>query len=163
MWMFLMKNFSSPWLQIAKVSAKHLATLLQTHIGQTSSYIKVSGHFISKISTLKRDPRDRLISFDVVSLFTKVPINDTVTLIQQIFPEDIKTLFQHCLMTSYFQWYNEFYEQTDGVAMGSPLSPVIANFYIEQLEKQALALAPFAPTVWFWYVDDPFAIWNHSE
>ena len=47
-------------------------------------------------------------------------------------------------MTS-FQWDNEFYEQTDGVAMGSPLSPVIANFYMEHFEKQALASAPFAP------------------
>ena len=89
--------------------AKYLATLLQTHIGQTSSYIKDSGHFISKISTLNLNPGDRLISFDVVSLFTKVLIKDTLTLIQQIFPEDIKTLFQHCLTTSYFQWDNEFY------------------------------------------------------
>ena len=31
-------------------------------------------------------------------------------------------------MTSYFQWDNDFYEQRDGVAMGSPLSPVAANF-----------------------------------
>ena len=50
-------------------------------------------------------------------------------------------------MTSYFQW-DEFCEQTDGVAMGSPLSPVIANFYVEHFEKQALASAPFTPTVW---------------
>ena len=97
--------------------AKYLVTLLQTHIGQTSSYIKDSGHFISKISILKLNPGDRLISFDVASLFIK----DTQTLIQQIFPEDIKALFQHCLTTSHFQWDNEFYEQTDGVAMGSPL------------------------------------------
>ena len=82
---------------------------------------------------------------------------------QQIFPEDVKALFQHCLMTSYFQWDNEFYEQTDGVAMGSPLSPVIANFQMEHFKKQALASAPFTPTVWFRYVDDTFTIWNHGE
>ena len=45
--------------------------------------------------------------------------------------------------------------------MGNPLSPVIANFYMEHFEKQALA--PFTPTVWFRYVDDTFAIWNHGE
>ena len=73
--------------------SKYLATLLHMHTGQTSSYIKDSGHFISKISTLKLNPGDRLISFDVVSLFTKVPIKDTLTLIQQIFPEDIKAPF----------------------------------------------------------------------
>ena len=46
--------------------------------------------------------------------------------------------------------------------MGSPLSPFIANFYMEHFEKQALASAPFAPTVWFRNVDDIFAIWNHG-
>jgi hypothetical protein len=32
----------------------------------------------------------------------------------------------------------QFYEQTDGVAMGSPLSPVIADFFMEHLEETAL-------------------------
>ena len=81
--------------------------------------------------------------------FTKVPIKGTLTLLQQIFPEDIEPLFQHCLTTSYFQWDNEFYEQTNGVVMGNPLSLVIANVYTEHFEKQALASAPFTPTVWF--------------
>ena len=47
--------------------------------------------------------------------------------------------------------------------MGNPLSPVIANFYMEHFEKEALAPAPFAPTVWFQYMDDTFTIWNHGE
>ena len=47
--------------------------------------------------------------------------------------------------------------------MGSPLSPVIANIYMEHFKKLALASAPFAPTVWFQYVDDTYTIWNHGE
>jgi hypothetical protein len=35
-----------------------------------------------------------------------------------------------------------FYGQTDGVAMGSPLSPVIANFYMEDYERLALESPP---------------------
>ena len=34
---------------------------------------------------------------------------------------------------------------------------------MEHFKKQALASAPFTPTVWFRYVDDTFAIWNHGE
>jgi hypothetical protein len=33
----------------------------------------------------------------------------------------------------------QFYEQMDGVAMGSPLSPVIPNFFMEDFEKKAIA------------------------
>ncbi|XP_054853995.1 uncharacterized protein LOC129342319, partial [Eublepharis macularius] len=143
--------------------ARHLADLLQDHIGKTSSYIKDSADFINKISSLKLNPQDILVSFDVVSLFTKVPVKDTIALINQIFPEDVTALFHHCLTTSYFQWDNEFYEQMDGVAMGSPLSPVIANFYMEHFEKTALESAPHKPSVWFRFVDDTFIIWSHGE
>jgi hypothetical protein len=38
--------------------------------------------------------------------------------------------------------------------MGSPLSPVIANFYMEDFEEAALDLAPHKPISWFRYVDD---------
>jgi hypothetical protein len=42
--------------------------------------------------------------------------------------------------------------------MGSPLSPLIANFYMEDYEKAALESTPLKPRCWFRYVDDPFVI-----
>jgi hypothetical protein len=47
------------------------------------------------------------------------------------------------------------------MAMGSPLSPVIANFYMEEYEKAALESALLNPRCWFRYVDDTFVIWQH--
>lgn len=79
-----------------------------------------------------------LVSFDVVSLFSRVPLDETTELISDIFPPDITTLFRHCIKTTYFQWDGDYYEQTDGVAMGNPLSPVISNFLMEKFEKQAI-------------------------
>jgi hypothetical protein len=46
--------------------------------------------------------------------------------------------------------------------MGSPLSPVIANFYTEDYEKAALESAPLTARCWFRYVDDTFVVWPHD-
>ena len=51
----------------------------------------------------------------------------------------------------------------DGVAMGSPLSPVVANFYMERFEQRAITSFPLKPRCWFRYVDDTFVIWSHGE
>jgi retron-type reverse transcriptase len=77
-----------------------------------------------------------MVSFDMVSLFTNVPIMDSLELLSHHFEEAVLALFKHMLICTYFCFDGHFYEQTDGVAMGSPLSPVIANFFMEDFEKQ---------------------------
>ncbi|XP_018349960.1 PREDICTED: uncharacterized protein LOC108753114 [Trachymyrmex septentrionalis] len=47
--------------------------------------------------------------------------------------------------------------------MGSPISPVIANIFMEHFEKEALRKTPKKPEVWFRYVDDTFVIWRHGR
>jgi hypothetical protein len=54
-------------------------------------------------------------------------------------------------MASYFSFAVQFYKQITGVAMGSPLSLVIINFFIEDFEKK--------PLCWFRYMDNTFVIW----
>ncbi|XP_033609102.1 uncharacterized protein LOC117282660 [Cryptotermes secundus] len=76
------------------------------------------------------------------------------------FAEDILRLFRHVLTTSYFN--GQFYEQTDGVAMGSPLSPVISDLCMEDFEERALDLALHKPHCWCHYLDDTFIIWPHG-
>ena len=60
-----------------------------------------------------------------MSLFTKVPIVDSLVLLSRHFEEDVLALFKHILTSTYFCFDGQFYEQTDGVAMGSPLSLVM--------------------------------------
>jgi len=103
------------------------------------------------------------VSFDIVSLFTMVPIKTVMEQIERDFPLDIAKLFRHCLPTTYFQWQGELYEQNDGIAMGSPLSLVLANYFMGTFEVNALDTASKKPMCWFRYVDDTFVVWSHGE
>jgi len=47
--------------------------------------------------------------------------------------------------------------------LGSPLSPVIASFFMEDFEKKAKEQAAHKPVYWFRYVDDIFIIWPHGQ
>jgi hypothetical protein len=104
-----------------------------------------------------------MVSFDVVSLFIKVLVVDSLTLFSRYFNHEILSLYKHVLTSTYFCIDIQLYEQTAGAAMGSPISPVIAIFYVEDFEKKALANATHQPAWWYSYVEDSFVIWPHGQ
>ncbi|XP_065213372.1 uncharacterized protein LOC135840674 [Planococcus citri] len=143
--------------------AKYLSKELSPHVGNTTSFVKNTADFVEKTKDIITEEGDILVSFDVESLFTKVPLKETLEYLEELFPNDLAKLFDHCLKASYFLYNGEFYEQKDGVAMGSPLSPKVANFYMEKFEEKALETATLKPKIWLRYVDDVFAIWQHGR
>lgn len=112
--------------------AKHLTKFLQPSIRLTDSQVRDSVHFLRKLKGLMLDPGNVLISFDVVSLFMMIPLQEVLGYLGDWFPTDITSLFQHGLITTYFQWDDGFCEQTDGVATVCTLSPVITKFCLEK-------------------------------
>ena len=67
-----------------------------------------------------------------------------------------------CLTSTFFSFQCEFYAQTCGVVMGSPLSPIVANLFMEDFESKALASAKFCPRKWNRFMDDTCVIWPHG-
>ena len=91
------------------------------------------------------------VSYDVISLFTNIPLDETINLILtalypkipnvaakgQLFNGMTKTIFKnslnHCLKDNVFVFNGIFYKQIDGCAMGSPLAPILADIFMNHL------------------------------
>ena len=76
--------------------------------------------------------------------------------------QQIISLLEFCLSHTYFLFQVKYYEQVQGAAMGSPISPLIANIFMEEFEVKALSSFPHPPSLWLRFVDDTFVI-NQAE
>jgi hypothetical protein len=100
-------------------------------------YVKNLADFAHTLSSLQTGPQDNMVCFDVVSLFTRLLITEVLNLLGWYFEEDILWLFQHVLTSSHISFSGSFYEQANGVNMGSLLSSVIVNFSMEDCREMA--------------------------
>ena len=149
-------------------TAEFITKILQNYCGKTSSYIKDSTDFIKKIKHISINPEEEtLVSFDVSALFTIIPVHVALQVINsknstctnftnvcKIPTEKFIKLLEFTLTNCIFCFNKKFYKQLQRAAMGSPVSPVIANIYMEYFESLAIPSSPTLIKWWFRYVDD---------
>ena len=108
-----------------------------------------------------------MVSFDVVSLFIKIPVDLAIEVAKKGLRNELflqkKTslpvhflidLLSFCLNKTFFVYDGTYYQQVFGTAIGSPASAVIANLVMEDFEQRVLASSPVKPLFWKRYVDD---------
>ena len=114
-----------------------------------------------------------LVSFDVHSLFTNIPLKEIIKLaadlIKTSYPnlkissDNLTKLFKFATCETHFLFNGKFYDQIDGVAMGSPLAPVLANLFMGHNEKLGLENFQWIqPSYYRRYVDDIYLVFNNS-
>ena len=152
-------------------TAKELAKIIKSLVGRSPHHVQNNKDFLESIRNIKLQPDECIMSYDVSALFTSIPIDPAIKIIQKHLEDDkdlsnrtsmtvnhIICLLEFCLRNTYFSFQGRYYEQTEGAAMGSPISPLVANLFMEEIEVQAISTSTTPPTLWKRFVDDTFTI-----
>jgi hypothetical protein len=146
--------------------ASYISNILQKVAANHEFTVKNSIQMVNSLKNIKMRPGDTKVSFDVVSLFTKVPKEETLEYIKQrltdfddldnwtkLNTDEIMELLNICICSTYFKFNDQFFKQLEGTAMGSPISPIFAELFLQKLENNLIKNNRNI-IVWRRYVDD---------
>ena len=74
--------------------------------------------------------------------------------------DNVMSLLEIMMSTTYFQFDGQYYQQIHGAPMGSIVSLVKSDMFMEYLEEEAMhkALPEMRPKIWCQYIDDSFEV-----
>ncbi|CAH8837417.1 unnamed protein product [Trichobilharzia szidati] len=159
---------SSPYHKIAKWITEVLTPVRDS---LSNHSLKSSFDLTDTLDTL--NIKDKVMcSIDIESLFTNVPLNETVDFICDYITSSginlpipvtyIRDIILMCTENIRFTFQEKAYKQIDGVAMGSPLGPLLADMFMSKLEKQMQGmLGEFI--LYKRYVDDTLIIGDNIK
>ncbi len=167
----------SNWGLYSDGAAKHMKGVLNLLPTYTTS-VRHSYQLVEILDNFDFPDSAFLVSFDVQSLFTRVPVKETLKIVERrlkdlwdtnielfqqttsLTVEGTMQLLTFLLNDAYFIWSERLYRQSEGLPMGSRLSPVLACIYMEDLEEAALSQCPVRPLLYKRYVDDVVIVWD---
>ena len=160
---------------VTYTTAKELSRILKPLVGKSPHHIHNNQDFIEHLKGIQLGPDEIMVSFDVKALFTSVPIQPPLNIIEKLLKEDtglqnrttmsvkhIMDLLEFCLRSTYFTYQGKYHEQVEGTAMGSPI-PIVANLYMENFEVRALSTSPNPPLMSKRFVDDTFVVMKKAH
>ena len=152
--------------------AKYLNQYI-TPIIPTEYSVQNNADLLDKLASYKFSSDSKLISFDVVSLFTNVPLKEVIDLAcDKVYssnntkPPYSKDTFKKLLQFAtggIFSFNNILYRQSDGLSMGSPLAPTLSNLFMGHLEQTFLQNDKLNLKFYVRYVDDILAIFEDDD
>ena len=135
---------------------------------------------MSEITSFRKEENLVMASFDVSCIFTNIPLEGSIDLcIELLFSDNDSLEYRDCSLSrsqfhkllsfavkeNHFVFNGQLFDQIDGVAMGSPLGPTLANIFMSVLETRYLNNCPseFKPVLYRRYVDDTFCLFRNRD
>ena len=152
-------------------TSKELSRILKPLVGKSPYHVQNNQKFLQQLEGIQVGPDEIIMSYDVRTLFTSVPTQPALNIIEKLLEEDPELqqrtsvtvkhntcLLEFCLRSTYFTFQSKYYEQVEGAAMDSPTSPIVANLYVKNLQIRAINTSPDPPLMWKRFVDDTFVV-----
>ena len=165
----ILSAINTPSYHLAKFFVPILAPLASNEF-----VLKDSFSFATDVR--EQNPEFWMCSFDIDSLFTNLPLDETIELcVKKTFNRkkkfkgltrvEFKKLLEFATKDALILFNGKYYEQTDGVAMGSPLGPTLANVFLCHWEEIWLNKCPekFKPAYYKRYMDDTFLLFPSND
>ena len=110
------------------------------------------------------------------SLYSPMRLDETIDIclellfnkkrkVKGMLKKHVKELLAHAVKSPTFMFNDVYYKQVDGVAMGSPLGPTLANLFVVYYESKWLENCPpqFKPQFYRRYMDDIFVMFKKKD
>ena len=121
----------------------------------------------------KQNSKYYMTSFDIDSLFTNIPLEETINLcVEKVFKDkeefkgmskrEFRSLLYFAFKDGFFLFNGKYYKQLDGVATALPLGPTLANVFLCHWEEKWLDKCPkqFSPKYYNRFMDDTFILFS---
>ena len=161
----------APQYNVSKWLCRLLDPVVQVY---STRCIKDSFAFVDLLkSSVPLTAAGYMCSFDVVSLFTNVPVEETIEICMKalyhseiseqppITEQSFRVLLRMVTTGVEFSFDDMMYRQVDGVAMGSPLGPILANIFVGYCESRVPET--MWPSIYCRFVDDTFGFFENRR
>ena len=150
------------------ILSKKLVKMLTPYLDKTYP-LSDTFHFLESLKSNTLIPENIfMVSYDVTSLFTCVPVEKTISYILSkiatneigISKQTLEKLLRISCLKMPFMFNGQTYKQIEGMAMGSPLSCLMAGFAMEMVESKMSSYEGEKPLLHKRYVDDCFDVFT---
>jgi hypothetical protein len=153
---------------------KYLNKKIQEKLNWEQSFnVKNTVDLVTKIKDVIIPDNSIFISFDVKDMYSNIPPKETIKILEEDLRnnnvnnreiKDIISLTKTCCDQNYFEFNSKYYLQENGLAMGSPLSGLLSDIYMHNLEIKNICNTsnPYNDKIIYWhrYVDDIICLFN---
>lgn len=166
----IVSSCSTPGFKLAGL----LTEILNKIYPEKGFHIKNTYELVEKTKLVNLEHDDVFVSFDVVSMFTNISINLMLSIIKKrekdimdiykiewnLFKDMLTFVLRECAV---FTFNDQFYKQRDSLAMGSPLSPILAKILMSDIMIYVTEHIKFEPKLCALFVDDSLWIIGTSQ